>query len=249
MEQLRAPNGCPWDKEQTFESILDCFVEETYEYIDAVIKKDVANMKEELGDVLLQVVFHAQIAKEQNLFTIEEVIQEISAKLIRRHPHVFKSKKNQTITVKDVEKIWEREKQKEKYDQKQTSLFDSISQELPNLLKANKIQKKAAKLGFDWDSVQGPLEKVKEETQELIAEINKKNKNQQEEELGDLLFAVVNVARQLKINPDLALQKANYKFTFRFEKMLQKIEQQNLNPKKLSLGEWDEYWKVVKENE
>ncbi len=247
MEALRLPDGCPWDKKQTFESILDCLIEESYEYVDAVIKKDTLDMKEELGDILLQVVFHSQMAKEKSLFEMKDVIQGLSEKLLRRHPHVF-NKGQQVKSVEDVEKIWIEAKQKEKFSDTKVGFFDAIPSQLTSLLKAKKVQKRVAEVGFDWPDFKGSLDKVKEEIQELEDEIVSKNFNCQEEEFGDLLFSMVNLARKLKISPDLALQKANYKFITRFESMYQEVINDQLKPLDLSLEEWNLYWDKIKKS-
>ena len=247
MQTLRSPQGCPWDREQSFESILDCLQEESSEYIDAVIAKDHENMKEELGDILLQVVFHSQMAKEKGWFTIEDVVNGISKKMIRRHPHVFDKSKITVNSADQVSHLWEQIKQQEKKNnihQDSNDRFKNIPQSLNSLLTSQKIQKKAAKTGFDWGNYQEPLKKVQEEVLELKEAVE--NQTNIEEELGDIFFALVNVSKHLKINPDLALSKANKKFIRRFNKMEAFIQKEGRQIEDLSLNQMDGYWDKVK---
>ena len=243
MAILRGPNGCSWDKEQSFESILNCLIEEAYEYFDAVILKDKSNMQEELGDLLLQVVFHSQMAKEKQWFSIEEVIHGICYKLVQRHPHVFESN-NGAMNSSQVMAQWEEIKKKEKPLREESSIFNSIPTHLSPLLKSLKIQKKAGDTGFDWKDYRGPLNKIKEEIQELEEAVE--NSSNIEEEFGDVLFAMVNLSKHLKINPELSLQKANHKFVTRFEKMKLFVEEDNKNFSEMTLDTMDIYWDKAK---
>ena len=194
MKKLRSPEGCPWDREQTHESLLPYLIEETYEVIDAVKKGDDEELKEELGDLLLQVVFHSQIARERGAFDIGDVIDSITRKLIYRHPHVF-GNRNDIRTAEDVNREWEKLKQKE--GKVKESILDGIPDSMPSLERAYKLQKKAAKVGFDWESFEGIKEKLLEELSEIEGELRKKNRKKLEEEVGDLLFMAVNLARFL----------------------------------------------------
>ena len=249
VEKLRSKEGCPWDKKQTHESILPCIIEEAYELIDAVHLHDNENMKEELGDILLQVLFHSQIAKEENTFTFMEVVQSLSEKLIRRHPHVFASKK--VSSVDDVLQLWDQIKSNEKDPTINIKLSETIPKGLPPLQKAEKIQKKVKKMKFDWPDCTGPLEKVKEELAEFINEVKGGRKGKispkhMEEEFGDLLFSLVNLARHLGLSPSGALEKTNLKFMKRFEKMMDLMEKDGKKALENSLVEMDVYWEKAK---
>ncbi len=251
MARLRAKDGCPWDKEQTHESILSCLVEESAEFIDAVNAKDIPNMEEELGDLLLQVVFHAQMGKEKELFDINSVIQSIASKLVRRHPHVFGDV--QVENSEGVIRNWEKIKQEEKKEER-TSALDGVPATLSPLLKAYKIQKKASKQGFDWPDAKGPMEKIQEELLEFGEEVKKagtkqEDKERLEEEFGDLLFSMVNSARHLDIDPFLALEKSNHKFARRFKAVEAKVRESSQNMKDLPLEKLDEYWDFAKSEE
>lgn len=214
IDVLRGENGCPWDKVQTHESLRKDMLEEAYEAVDAIDKKDMQNLKEELGDVLMQVVFHAAIAKEAGAFTLDDVIQNICEKMVYRHPHVFGT--GNANTPEEVLQKWEVLKKQEKQITTQTQAMKQVPAAMPALLQAQKVQKKAADVGFDFSDAFGALEKVKEEITELQVEMQKPNGNI-EEEFGDILFASVNIARFLKINPEFALTKSTKKFINRFE--------------------------------
>ncbi len=246
METLRSENGCPWDRKQTYETLLPYLLEETYEYIDAVKKKDYENMKEELGDILLQVVFHSQIAREEDKFSIDEVIDEICRKLIFRHPHVFGDRKD-IKDAQDVLKAWDEFKKAE--GKKRKSTFDGIPKSLPPLERALKIQKRAAKIGFDWDNIKDVLEKVKEELRETENAIAKGNEKEIEEEIGDLLFAIVNLARFVNVDPAVALHRTNEKFIDRFTKMESLAEKEGKKLSEMNLKEMDKLWESVKKEE
>lgn len=242
MELLRAPGGCPWDREQNHHSIRRNFIEETYEVCEAIDDEDTEHLKEELGDVLLQVVFHTEIEREQGSFDIDDVCDGICKKLIFRHPHIFAD--TQADTAAEVLRNWEQLKQVEKNQQTATDTLQSVARSLPGLIRAEKLQKKAAKVGFDWDEVSGAMEKVDEELDELRRAMH--GDGDPEEEFGDLLFAAVNVSRFLKIDPERAMEKACNKFTARFAAMEQRAEQEGKALSDLSLTELDELWNTIK---
>ncbi len=244
MAELRSPSGCVWDKEQTHKTLKKYLIEETYEVIDAIDTNNMNNFCEELGDLLLQVVFHSRIAEESGLFDLRDVIRGICDKLIHRHPHVFGS-----VIAKSSEEVllnWDIIKKQEKAVQPVTGTSDffNIPKGLPALLTAEETQKKAAKIGFDWDSYQGPLAKVYEELTELEIEIG--NNGNLEDELGDLLFSIVNLSRFLKLNAEEALRQGTKKFQRRFNQMLALIDREKINTEKLSLNEMNFYWDLAK---
>ncbi|PLV57015.1 nucleoside triphosphate pyrophosphohydrolase [Thermotoga sp. SG1] len=236
MEKLRSPEGCEWDRKQTHESLKPYLIEECYELIEAIDKKDDETMKEELGDVLLQVVFHSQIAKERNAFSIDDVVEHLKSKLIRRHPHVFGD--SPAYSYKQWEDIKAQEKGKKK-----SSRVGEINPLVPALSMARRIQENAAQVGFDWDDIEGVYEKIEEELEELR---KAKNTDEAEEELGDLLFSIVNLSRFLGVDPESALRKATRKFVERFRRMEEMIERDGLMLEELSLRELDEYWNKAK---
>jgi len=216
--------GCPWDINQTSTSLLPYLIEEAYEVVDAIKNKDTNDIKEELGDLLLQILLHATIQEENNAFNLQDVIDILCEKLIRRHPHVFKTKKK--LTNKELKEQWERIKIKEGKIKDEDNPFYKINKSQPALLQALDISLVSKDLKFDWDDYKGPLDKVKEELNEVIEEKEKDNSNQLniEEEIGDLLFSIVNLSRHLKINPEIALINANNKFIKRFNLMLQQYD-------------------------
>jgi len=241
---LRGPNGCPWDKKQTHQSLKKYLIEEAYELIEAIDNDDIDHMIEELGDVLLQVMLHAQIGEDEGYFTIDEVIEGVSAKMVRRHPHVFGDKTAEN--EEEVMKNWQEIKEQEKGGAVK-SLLKGAGKGLPNLLKAYELQKEAAKVGFDWETVAPILDKVKEEIEELSEEITQKG--QQEDiqlEYGDLLFALVNFARHYDINPEEALFKANQKFIRRFAYIEQRAAENGRSVDSYSLEELDSFWNEAK---
>lgn len=244
--ELRGPNGCPWDKKQTHSSLKKYLIEEAYELIEAIGHDDIDHMIEELGDVLLQVMLHAQIGEDDGYFTINDVIESITAKMIRRHPHVFG-----TVEVNGVEDVltnWNEIKSKEKSAQVDESLLGSISLAQPSMLRAYELQKAAAKVGFDWQEVGPVWEKVKEELQEFEAEINGKELNENAvKEFGDLLFAMINLARFYKIHPEEALLATNVKFTDRFQFVEKRVKESGKDFSQHSLEELDQYWDEAKE--
>lgn len=226
--QLRAPGGCPWDREQTHESLRRYLVEETYEVLDAMEEGDAREFASELGDLLLQVVFHSEIATEAGRFTIADVIEAIHSKMVRRHPHVFGNVTAETST--EVLKNWEQLKAEEwaaegkpaRGDETGGSILAGVSRSLPAALEAYELTRRAAKIGFDWDNVEGIFDKIEEEKREILSAIGARTNDTRariEEEAGDLLFAAVNVARFLDVNPEIALKKANRKFKERISWM------------------------------
>ena len=243
MQILRDPeNGCPWDIAQTFQTILPYTIEEVYEVADAIDSEDFVQLKDELGDLLLQIVYYTQMAKEKNLFNFEDVAENICKKLIRRHPHVFD--KDNT----EQQKSWEQIKQQERGEKLTTnSLLNDIPAAMPQLLRAKKIQKRVATVGFDWPALNPVIEKVEEELNELKEVINANNQlDDLEEELGDLLFSVVNLSRHIKINAEEALRKSNKKFIQRFQKIEERLNLDNKNIDECSLEELEEYWQQAK---
>ena len=240
---------CPWDKKQTHETLRACMIEEAYEVVEAININNDENLEEELGDVILQVVFHANLAEESGKFDLTDVINKECEKMIRRHPHVFlnKTANNGVNSIDKVLEKWENIKAAEKKETTAISRMESVPNALPALIRATKIQKRAAEVGFDWDDVSGALSKIKEETDEVI-EASKENLDAAHvaEELGDLLFSVVNAARFLKVDPEEALNSATRKFIRRFSY----VEQQSLACGKqlenMSLEEMDELWDEAK---
>ena len=247
VEILRAPGGCPWDAEQTHESIRKDFIEETYEVIEAINKNSPEMLREELGDVLLQVVFHTLIETEKGNFTFSDVTDEICKKLIIRHPHVFGD-----VNVSSTDEVltnWDAIKMDTK---KQTTVAEaiySIPRELPALMRANKVQKKAAKAGFDWPDVTGAFDKITEETEEVKKAVADGEETEILDEIGDLLFAVVNVARKKGIDPEEALTRATDKFSRRFELSEKMATEEGVDMKSASLEKLDEYWDKAKKQE
>jgi len=241
ISRLRAPDGCKWDREQTHKSLKQNFIEETYEALDAIDADDMKHLQEELGDVLLQVVLHAQIANEDGAFTIDDVADGISKKLVHRHPHVFGDVK--VSSTQEILDNWEKLKKEEKPHR--TSAMDGISSSLPALFCAYKISKKAVKTGFEWPNVESLKECIKSEYAEFDEAVRENDQNHMEEELGDILFATVNLARWYKINPEIALANANKKFIKRFKKM----EELSVKPlHDYTLDEFNKLWKEAKRN-
>lgn len=239
---LRGENGCPWDKAQTHESLLPYLIEESYEAVDAAKLGDDENFCEELGDVLLQVMLHAQIAKEEHAFDIYDVIRSVSEKMIRRHPHVFA----ESATEEDINIIWERVKETEKEHKSVSDKMDAVAQSLPSLIYADKIQAKAAKTGFDFKTANAAFDKISEETEELREALYADQKERILEEGGDLLFAVVNVLRLCGLDAEEALRAAISKFIKRFRIMEQHITNAGKVLANLSLEEMDNYWNISK---
>ena len=243
MRILRSENGCPWDREQTHESVRMNFIEEVYEACEAIDNKDTALLREELGDVLMQVVFHSEMEREVGGFDIGDVTDEVCKKLIYRHPHIFSD-----VTVSGTDEVlsnWEELKRREKGQETYADTLRSVASSLPALMRAEKLQKRAKKCGFDWPDIFGAYDKVSEE----LGELRVAQGDNIEEELGDLLFAVVNCARFLKINPEQALIRACEKFTSRFECMENLAKNDGHTLSDMTLDEMDEYWNAAKKVE
>ena len=248
IRELRGPDGCPWDRKQTHQSLKKYLIEECYEVLEAIDEEDPDHLVEELGDVMLQVLLHAQIGEDDGFFTIDDVIAGITGKMIRRHPHVFGN-----ITVRDeadVVKNWEDIKKQEKQTAKK-SFLDDIPKPLPALSKANQLQKKAAKTGFDWSDVKDMWNKVNEEMKEFSFEVSDAEPHAKKikEEFGDLLFALVNVGRYYKIEPEEALAMTNSKFYRRFTYIEQAAKRSGKDLESMTLEEMDELWNEAKEIE
>lgn len=255
MARLRDPvSGCPWDVEQSMQSLVRHTLEEAYEVADAIYREDPRHICEELGDLLFQIVFYAQIAAEEGLFDFDDVATAICDKLVRRHPHVFAANKDQ-LTADEVALQWQQIKAQEKIEANATNSTDSILDELPNgkpsIMRANDIQKACANVGFDWSNVAPVLDKVKEEIGELEEEINKGTaaKNKQQEEFGDLMFAMINLSRHLNIDPEIALQQANVKFERRFREVELLANKGGNEIEALSLEALELLWQQVKKAE
>ena len=246
MARLRAPDGCPWDREQTFDSIKPYTLEETYEVLDAIDRRNWNELAEGLGDFLLQAVFHAQMASEQNLFGIEDALDAINRKLIRRHPHVFG---NQTAqSAGDVKKIWGEVKAVEKKDQGKSGegILHSVPRALPALVEAQQIASRAAHVGFDWENPEQVIEKLHEELAELQEARRNSAQDELEDELGDLLFVLVNLARFLKVDPEQALRKTNAKFRKRFGFLECKLAERGKKPEDSNIEEMEALWQEAK---
>lgn len=244
IERLRKPGGCSWDREQTHESLKPCLIEECYELIDAINSTDQANLKEELGDVLLQVLMHATIAAERDSFNLTDVIVAVKNKMIERHPHVFNTKT--TLTSQDVTHQWESIKASTRT---QSDIFESIPSHLPELMKAKKIQKKVAQVGFDWPTIPPVIEKIKEEIDELTAELNQSQPNTHDitGELGDILFSVVNLCRKLNVDPEQALSQTNETFKARWHQLNTIAKNNSITINELSTNELENLWARAKE--
>ncbi|HOM62580.1 MAG TPA: nucleoside triphosphate pyrophosphohydrolase [Dysgonamonadaceae bacterium] len=242
MDELRLK--CPWDREQTNESLRANTIEETYELAEAIIKNDNEDIKKELGDVLLHVVFYSKIGEEKEAFDIADVCNTLCDKLIFRHPHVFGDL--QADSAHAVEKSWEQIKLKEKGGNK--TVLEGVPSSLPSLIKALRIQDKARNSGFDWNKRHDVWDKVKEEIGELEAEIEHMNPDEMEGEFGDVLFSIINAARLYGVNPDNALERTNQKFIYRFNYMEQKVREQGKSLKDMPLDEMEDLWQEAKRN-
>jgi MazG family protein len=283
MARLRAPGGCPWDREQTFDSIKPYTLEETYEVLEAIDNRDWDELSGELGDLLLQVLFYSEMSKEQGTFTIDEVLEKLSAKLVNRHPHVFGDV--QAETASEVVRNWEAIKAEEKKKRLEAgggkaakdadvpaSILGGVSTAMPALLEAHKLSSRAAHVGFDWPNVEGLFDKLREETEELReqladfpapgprpqgrgvagsgkATVPDELRARLEEELGDLLFVLVNIARYLSLDPESALKKTNRKFKRRFQWMEQRLRDAGRNPEQSTMDELESLWQQAKQQE
>ena len=244
MNTLRGKDGCPWDKEQTLESLKQYMLEETYEVFEALDKNDIEEHKEELGDVLLQIVFQARLRDEKNEFDIEDVISTICEKLVRRHPHIFGD-----VKVKDSKEVmsnWMKIKKTEKKEYK--SALDGVPKALPGLIKSYRLQEKASRVGFDWPDVSGVKQKIKEELSELEEAVKSNKTEDIEHELGDVLFAIVNYARFLNIQPESALQKCNNRFVNRFSFIESKMDEENRKFEETDIDYLEKLWQMAKKN-
>jgi MazG family protein len=277
MERLRAPGGCPWDREQTFDSIKPYTLEETYEVLEAIDNRDWHELAGELGDLLLQVLFYAEMAKEQSSFTIDDVIERLSSKLVHRHPHVFGDVKADTSA--EVKKNWEalkvEERKKRQSDEESSgshSILAGVSSAMPSLLEASKLSSRAAQAGFDWPNVDGLFEKLEEETEELRHELKEfpapgprpqgrglagsgriavpeSLQARLEDEVGDLFFVLVNIARYLSVDPESALRKSNRKFKRRFQWMEERLRESGRGADQASMEELESLWQRAKDQE
>jgi MazG family protein len=253
MARLRAPGGCPWDREQTYSSLAQYLLEETYETFDAIQEADktgdTTNLREELGDILLQVIFHSTIAAERRDFTIDEVVRGVTQKLVLRHPHVFGDEKLEK--AEDVLNNWDKLKANErkasgKIEKEKDSILDDVTVHFPALLEGLKLSKKAAKVKFDWENTDQIFDKLEEEISELKAAISKNETENIAEEIGDLLFVVVNLARKLDVEPETALKKTNRKFRQRFAFIESELKKQSKSLEESDLAEMDKLWNEAK---
>ncbi len=242
IEELR--EKCPWDKKQTIKSLRALTIEEVYELSDAIISEDKINIEEELGDVLLHILFYAQIGKEKNLFSIDSIIDKLIVKLTERHPHIYGDLS--LSSSEEVEKNWEIIKNKKKNSIK---TLNSMPKGIPPLVKSMRIQKKVKSIGFDWEEESQVLKKIEEEFCELKAEINNKNSQKIKAEIGDLFFSIINYARFIGVDPEEALEKTNIKFIKRFSFMEEKIFKDGKKLKDMNLNEMDKYWEISKSQE
>ena len=244
-KKLRDPSqGCPWDKEQDFKSIASCSIEEAYEVADAIEREDFNDLKEELGDLFFQIIFHSGMAEEKKLFNFEEVVKELNDKLIRRHPHVFDKK--QEMSASESLEIWEKEKKKEREKKNLISLMDDIPKNLPSLTRAKKIQKRAKSVGFDWQNENEVLRKIDDEIDELKRAKASQKKEDISEEIGDLFFTLVNLSRHYNLEPEDIIRKANLKFETRFRKMEDEASMANVDLKDLEINELETLWQRIK---
>ena len=248
MHRLRAPGGCPWDAEQTHESLVSNLIEETYETVAAIRSGDQENLREELGDLLLQVVFHAELAQENDRFNLDEIARGISDKLVRRHPHVYSD--SRVDSTDGVLSQWEDIKRAEKGHEEKPYLH-GVGKGLPALLRAAKLQKKAGKIGFDWPDTTGIAEKIDEELAEVRVELAKHQEGtpasrELQAEIGDLLFIVTNLARKLGVDPEVALEGTNEKFLHRFDQIEKGLKKANITLLDATLEQMDVFWNAAK---
>jgi MazG family protein len=246
MARLRGPGGCPWDREQTFDSIKPFTLEETYEVLQAIDDRDWSELTEELGDFLLQAVFYAQMASEQNLFRIDDALDAINAKLVRRHPHVFGEESARSAD--DVKQIWGRIKESEQKTKSKPreGLLSGVPRVLPALVEAQQIASKAAAAGFDWENPDQVLDKLHEELAEFAEARRNASADQLEDELGDMLFVIVNLARFVKVDPEQALRRTNAKFRKRWEHIEEQLRERGRKPEESNIEEMEELWQQAK---
>jgi ATP diphosphatase len=260
MAALRAPDGCPWDREQSFASIARYTIEEAYEVVDAIERGDLADLKDELGDLLLQVVFHARMAEEQGAFAFPDVVEAITRKLIRRHPHVFGDTRD--LSPEEVKSLWDSIKSEEKAERRQsrerlglpaeaheTGFLGGVPATLPALTRAQKLTAKAAKVGFDWPDTAQVINKIHEELEEVKDASSSGEEDKIEDEIGDLLFSVTNLARHFDIDPERALRRTNAKFERRFRAIEKALGQQNRTLDEATLEEMERFWVEAKNAE
>ena len=242
---LRDPDtGCAWDREQTFKSIASCAIEEAYEVADAIDREDFKSLKSELGDLFFQVVFHAEMANEKGIFNLKDVINELNEKLVRRHPHVFSNQN--ALSSEESLTIWEDIKAQERKTQKLDSLMDDVPKNLPSLIRAKKLQKRASRVGFDWKDANKVIDKIEEELEELKIEHSKNNKDKLAEEVGDILFTIVNLTRHYDLDPEDIMRRSNLKFEQRFKAMEKYAEQNDLELKGMSVDQLENVWQKIK---
>ncbi|MFC3124843.1 nucleoside triphosphate pyrophosphohydrolase [Pseudoroseomonas globiformis] len=247
MGRLRQPDGCPWDQVQTFQSIAPYTIEEAYEVADAIIHQDAASLRDELGDLLLQVVYHSRIAQEDGLFTFDDVASSIAEKMVRRHPHVFASA--DARNVDEQNRAWEDQKVQERAQRQEHQVLAGVATALPGLTRATKLTRRAARVGFDWPDVAAVFHKLTEETEELQAELPLGAPERLADEMGDLLFVVANLARKLDLDPEACLRQANAKFERRFNGIEALASRRGSTLSELSLPEMEELWSEVKRGE
>ena len=240
VKKLRSPEGCEWDKKQTSESLIPYLLEEAYEVAESITDGDSSNLKEELGDLLLHIVFQSILSEDQEDFLLSDVIDAINKKLIHRHPHIFDKNNN------SAKQNWELSKKKSK---NRESVLDGIPKSLPSLMTSERLQDKSAQVGFEWENYHDVIDKIYEELEELKLGIQEKDQDNIEEEIGDLLIGIVNLSRFLNVSAEVAMQKSNRKFYRRFTKMEKLIQNDNQEIDKLSLEELDNYWNKVKDEE
>lgn len=257
MSRLREPEtGCPWDLEQSYQTIAPSTIEEAYEVVDAIERRDYEHLKEELGDLLFQVIFYAELGKEDGYFSLTDIIKTLVDKLIYRHPHVFPAghldsrvdPKQRPNQVK-INAQWEAIKEQERKKKGESTTLAGVPVNLPALTRAQKLQKRAARVGFDWPNIEGVFEKIEEEMGELKAALREQGKSAIEGELGDVLFTVVNLSRHLKVEPEGALRRTNSKFERRFNYLEEALEQQGIRIEDAKLEEMDALWEKAKKNE
>jgi MazG family protein len=246
MARLRAPGGCPWDREQTFDTIKPYTLEETYEVLDAIDRRDWPGLAEELGDFLLQAVFYAQMAREEGLFTIQDALDAINQKLVRRHPHVFGE--GSAETAGEVKRIWGEVKAAEKKEKggKEEGLLSGVPRALPALVEAQQIASRAAGVGFDWENPEQVIEKLHEELAELEEARRNASQEELEGEIGDLLFVLVNLARFVKVDPEQALRRTNAKFRQRFGHIERRLAERGKKLQDADIHEMEELWQEAK---